>query len=115
MHLSARSNPHPGLDYLVEFSLTLAGHTRITLRYVPDKHVLETQEIESCAEMLHRESSAGLEPLAHHLIEAVNNAVVPRWVQVEIVQTGPLTRRVVMEDRQPKWDNAFLFSRMQKL
>lgn len=115
MHLSAHTNPHPTLDYIVEFTLTLAEHTQINLRYVPDKHVLEASEILDCAETLHRQSGS-LEPLAHLLIEEINNAIIPRWVRVEIIQASPaLTQRVVMEDRQPKWDNAFLISRMQKL
>ncbi len=57
------------------------------------------------------------EELALAIIEDINNEVVPRWVQVQIEtrtdtpQPNASAYRVLIEDRQPNWDNPQITAR----
>ena len=59
-------------------------------------------------------SIKALEDLEKELIEYdLNNELIPRWVQVTVLGTSAdMAHRVTLEDRQPRWDNAALLSRM---
>ncbi|MCH8835488.1 MAG: hypothetical protein IH925_06035, partial [Proteobacteria bacterium] len=53
------------------------------------------------------------------ILDDINNEVVARWVQVALsVPNGALpgvgNHGVMLEDRQPKWDNAALLSRLRR-
>jgi hypothetical protein len=41
--------------------------------------------------------------------------LVPRWAEVTVERVLPTPHRVVVEDRQPNWDNPHLFARMRPL
>ncbi len=115
--LSTASNPTTALDYLNH----LEGHTRganayIVLRYVPDKLTLPPASFTRYLNALDTYSTKTLEQLAVAILEDVNNELVPRWAQ--IVATRDLGEdaghRILIEDRQPKWDNPALLARMER-
>jgi len=39
---------------------------------------------------------------------------VPRWVQIVAARTGGTDHQVIIEDRQPKWDNPALLARLER-
>ena len=109
------------LDYMVSLGGELAGAAdgaplAVTLRYVPDRLTLDPA---SFARYLAAVGDAGLgsvEAVGVAVLEDVNNEVVPRWIQVAVAAggnagAGPVG--VLLEDRQPKWDNPALLSRLR--
>ena len=89
----------------------------VGLSYVPDKVVLDAAAFGRYLEALTRGGWTSLEPLAVAVLDDVNNEAVPRWVQVVVsgpdaLHPGVEKHSVVVEDRQPRWDNAPLLSRL---
>lgn len=122
--LTTRSNPNLRTDYVV----TLAGRidlpeppgaADLVIRYVPDKWILDTLAFRRYLGALAQESWTALEDIAAVALDDVNNEVVARWVQVVASQTDgdeAATNRheVLIEDRQPGWDNPALLSRLHR-
>lgn len=119
--LDAKPNPDKTLDYIV----TLEGHLpnsrgssrQVVLRYVPDRDVLDARSLGSYLEALSGDDWENPEDLAVTVISDVNNEVVARWVQVavrvpELYHHAVETHSVVIEDRQPGWDNKALLGRL---
>ncbi len=116
--LETRANPQTALDYLVAIDATAASPGRtIHLRYVPDKLLLRPDSFGTYLTMLTGSSDTPPEEHAITIIEDINNEVVPRWVQVQVRSTPEDRRaavngyRVVVEDRQPNWDNPNIIPR----
>ena len=123
-HLVSTANPDKALDYIV----TLEGHLpnthshsrHITLRYVPDRDVLDAKSFGNYLEALSQDTWDLPEDLAVTILTDVNNEVVARWVQVslsvpELQHHAVQTHAVVIEDRQPGWDNAGLLGRLERI
>lgn len=113
--LKVAANPGTALDYLNVLRAEAPGaEALVTLRYVPDKLTLESQTFADYLTAFESYSDKALEELAIAILEDINNEVVPRWVQVTAVRThGDTTHRVLVEDRQPKWDNPALLARLE--
>jgi 7-cyano-7-deazaguanine reductase len=104
-------NPDVRHDYLVEFAPVLADATRLLIRFVPDRDVLAP---DCLAAYLAAFGADWLEALALTMVEDLANQLVPRWVEVQAERMTPL-HRVVVEDRQPAWDNSDLLQRIRAL
>ena len=122
--LECTSNPDGGLDYMVNITghIDKEGSTRtnVLLRYVPDKLVLDAGSFGVYLDMLGETGWKVAEDLAVTIISDVNNELVPRWVQVsvsapDLAHPAVDTHGVVLEDRQPKWDNPALLSRLKHI
>jgi len=115
--LETRPNPQTSLDYLIAIDAPAAPERAIQLRYVPDKLLLLPDAFETYLAALMASGETPVEEMALAIIEDINNEVVPRWVQVQIENgvNGPdptsSTYRVVIEDRQPNWDNPQIIAR----
>lgn len=123
--LTSSPNPDKRLDYII----TLVGHLPntqgqsrrlITLRYVPDRDVLNAKSFGTYLEALSDMPWPTPEDLAVTVISDVNNEVVARWVQValsvpELHHHAVDTHAVVLEDRQPGWDNHNLLNRLERI
>ena len=53
------------------------------------------------------------------ILDDINNEVVARWVQITVSSPDPTDSAlefhgIVLEDRQPKWDNPALLSRLKR-
>ncbi len=64
-------------------------------------------------------SAASREDLAVMILDDINNEVVARWVQITVSSPDPTDSAlefhgIVLEDRQPKWDNPALLSRLKR-
>lgn len=119
--LKSRANPRNDLDYIVTHAgaLGTAGG-RIALRYVPDKLLVEAQSLATLFASLARDGAAAPEAAALAILDEMNNEIVPRWVQIAVSADvdggdGLPAQTVIVEDRQPNWDNPGLLSRLPPL
>lgn len=115
--IETQPNPNPALDYLCHLDGRLgeAATISISLRYVPGKLVMDTEALGIYLCNVDLEENQSLEALAALILDDLNNELVPRWIQVILIADDRgLDRghRVLLEDRQPKWDNPTLLSRI---
>lgn len=118
--LVTRANPDPRADLLVELDMSLSpraanGPVSVTIRYVPDRWLVDPDALAAYAAAFEAGPWSGLEPLALAVRDDLNNEAVPRWLQV--AACGPSasgsSQRVLVEDRQPRWDNPALLARLK--
>lgn len=122
--LTADRNPGARLDYVVALEGGIPGDAAVGprtvgLRYVPDKLVLQPAAFGRYLDALAAQTWGSLEDLAVTILDDVNNEVVPRWVQATVSlpdtrHAGVESHGVILEDRQPKWDNPALLSRLRR-
>lgn len=109
-------NPNAGIDYLCALSAHAQDdRATIHIRYVPDKLLLPSGSFGLYLHELHLDMAISLEELALIVLDDINNEVVPRWVQIRVdADDKSLDRghRTLVEDRQPRWDNKALLSRV---
>lgn len=119
--LVIRDNPRTDRDYIVSVHKVLtrqqeadaAAEITCQIRYVPDRHICDTSQLEEYFILLAREAFDGAEELANAIADDFCNEVIPRWLSVGVTwspgeaQSGPLAS-VHVEDRQPHWDNPSL-------
>lgn len=119
--IATTPNPIPQTDYLCHLSgkLTSSGGQTISvdLRYVPDKWILLPSALSDYLHSLNPPDKEALELTAQVVLDDLNNQLVARWLQ--IVLTGPresgadiTAHRILLEDRQPQWDNPALLHRI---
>ena len=118
--LASRANPNLALDYvvLIDSSARVLDY-RLRLRYVPDKLILDPTSFDQYLSALAGHQLTEPEEIALTVLDDINNQVVPRWVQVTLRQgqaSGPDAASalycMLVEDRQPNWDNPELLSRL---
>jgi hypothetical protein len=117
--LKSRNNPRPGLDYVVALDGTMQTGRHVKLRYVPDKLLIESSSFIAYLMTLAPVDTMAPETLALAILDDVNNEIVPRWVQIAVVIAGDgagmPAQAVVVEDRQPNWDNPGILGNMPSL
>ncbi|MEQ8601958.1 MAG: hypothetical protein RIB45_01470 [Marivibrio sp.] len=106
-------NPQPRIDYLVRLEGEAAGGAAlVTLMFVPDKRIVQADGFSAYLGRLSdfgAETQSLPERLALRILADLNDELVPRWVQ--IIVTISAGHQVLVEDRQPKWDNKSLLVR----
>ncbi len=107
--LSPDANPDQAIDYLVSFRGVLPAATTITVCYVPDKLILGEAAFDAYLAALGDQHWHSPEALAVATLGDFNNELVPRWVGVIVERER---HEVVVEDRQPRWNNAALLARL---
>jgi 7-cyano-7-deazaguanine reductase len=123
-HLTGDPNPDTRLDYLVEIkgSIAVPGSPKVqatvVLRYVPDKLVIKPETFGQYLRMVEAFNLPTLEALASVILEDLNNELVARWLQVTVtspsVHAGVQSHAVMLEDRQPSWENVALMARIRR-
>ena len=119
--IATTPNPIPQTDYLCHLSGKLTSSTGqsilLDLRYVPDKWILLPAALADYLHALNTPAQEALELTAQLLLDDLNNQLVARWLQ--IVLQGPpepatdiTAHRILLEDRQPQWDNPALLHRI---
>ncbi len=119
--LLTRSNPSGRLDYVITLDGHVAGtglQASVRIRYVPDKLVLEPASLGAYLDALGAMAWESLEQAAAAVLDDFNNELVARWVQVAVSTPGAPApgidnHGVMLEDRQPRWDNPALLSRLR--
>ncbi len=116
-HLAVSPNPDPAKEYVATLEGRMsAGEIDVALRYVPDRDILDPASFAAYLDVLGGMAWDSLEKTAVTIIDDVNNEVVPRWARVvlSIKEDGAVGgHSVLLEDRQPKWDNPALISRLK--
>lgn len=123
-NLDTRANPGQRLDYISELEgqvsqSGLAGPVQVAIRYVPDRLIVEPGSFGRYLGALGGVTWQSLEELGVTVLEDLNNETVARWVQVTVtgaseLHSGIHGHTVLLEDRQPKWDNQALLSRLRR-
>ena len=121
-HLKTRPNPDTRLDYVAGLQGTvqafrLGPATRVAIHYVPDRAIVEPAAFGRYLETLAAAEWGSLEALATAILGDFANELVARWTRVVVTSPegsyrGVGAHRVMIEDRQPGWDNAALLSRL---
>lgn len=115
--LAAELAPKSKMDYLVTLkSETDSSKTQIQLCYVPDKYVLNRISFEHYLSTLNQTNWQNLETLALEILDDINNEVVPRWAQIVLNSANDKSsngHRVLVEDRQPNWENVSLLRHLK--
>ena len=115
--LPTRQNEHTSLDFVVsvEFSLPLpiAREGRLMVRYVPDRLLLATEDLAPWLTRIEAAEAQEIEQSAVMVLDDLNSELVPRWIQV-LVRTHE-EGEVLVEDRQPDWNNASLLAGLKPL
>ena len=122
--LTTERNPDSKLDYVVAINGVIATKiedqgSNVKLRYVPDRTILAPSAFGRYLEALGGIEWLSLEETAAAVLNDVNNELIARWVQVSVSAPGKLhpgieSHEVLLEDRQPNWDNAGLLSRLKQ-
>lgn len=90
----------------------------ILLRYVPSRDVLIPESFATYLNTLATMDWKSNEALAAAIRDDTMDVLIARWVQVILTAEGepgePVHRhRVILEDREPKWDNPKLLARLE--
>jgi len=105
-----------GLDGRIPASDNL-GATTVILRYVPDRLTLEPASFDAYLGTMGEMEWKSLEEIAVTFLNDFSNELIPRWAQVNVRSSSSALQHmgelsVTVEDRQPKWENADLLSRL---
>ncbi len=113
-------NPDARLDYVASIEGVLHvpdGNVEadVMLRYIPDRSILEPSSFSNYLEAIGAMSWGSLEQAAVTILNDISNQLVARWTQVSVSETkaGAVVHTVLVEDRQPKWNNQELLSRLK--
>jgi len=113
---------HPLPAGRVEFLCSLEGHlpaldATAALTYIPYKNVLSAEDFTAYLKDLPapEDRATAMEALAAIILDDLNNELVPRWLQLVLTRynTDGTVQRVLVEDKQPRWDNKTLLRRAQ--
>ncbi len=118
--LETAPNPEHSLDYItgLEGSLLIfpkAGPTALAIRYVPDRLIINPPAFGEYLVGLSGLSWQTLEELATTVLGDLSNQLVARWIRVRVTAPnkaypGIDAHQVVVEDRQPGWNNPALLA-----
>ncbi len=122
--LETTENPDSRIDYAVTLSgrvgfAQIAGYATTELRYVPHNLILEPSSFTAYLKNMSAMDWKNLESLATTIMSDINNEVVGRWVQVKLTLPDadpdqPASHAVLLEDRQPGWDNPSLLATLRQ-
>ena len=119
--LRTTPNPDPGCDYMVRFEMETTpsfalGPLKFVTRYVPDKLLLNPSCLSDYLHALTQPEWPNLESAVLAMRDDLENEVIPRWIEIVVSpsDTNLEIRRhsVLVEDRQPQWDNPNLLARL---
>jgi len=110
-------NPNTTNDYLCRQTseIGMNNTVKINLCYVPSKLVISSQAFGQYLHSLDVATDMPLESLAHTILDDLNNELIPRWIQITLIaneQGLDRGHKILIEDRQPQWDNKNLLNRL---
>lgn len=117
--LDTRANPDGRIDYVTTLDDRIApdgpfGEMHVRVRYVPDRLILTPEGFRAYLDGVSALAWDSVEALAVTLLGDVNDEIVPRWLEVAVeTRSGDNAHSVMLEDRQPNWDNASILSRLE--
>ncbi len=114
-------NPGPGADYIVLFEIETTpsfslGPLKFVARYVPDKLLLDPACLADYLHALTQPEWPTLEAVALAMRDDFGNEVIPRWIEIVVSPSDTnleaARHSVLVEDRQPQWNNPNLLARL---
>ncbi len=119
--LTTSANPNRRHDYVVTLSAglrlpALAPAVSATLRYVPDKLVLQSTALAAYFAAIEEARWQTLEAVATAVLGDLNNELIPRWVHVHLAASGAdgdERHDIDIEDHQPNWINQGLMAHLR--
>lgn len=121
--LLPRGNPAGHTDYVVQIdsqvtASSLSAAISVTIRYIPDREVLDAPGLYDYWGMLGAADWPSFEDLAVTVLGDLSNVLVPRWIEIVLSTEaadveGGQGHRVVLQERQPKWHNEALLTRLR--
>lgn len=108
--------PDAKVEFLCRLDGTVAAvGASLRLSYIPYKSVLDGDGFAAYLKDLPApdEAASAMETTAAIILDDLNNELVPRWLQLVLTrerQDGTV-QRVLVEDKQPRWDNKALIGR----
>lgn len=121
--LETALNPAGQMDYLVSLGnrVSWIAHSSIVavrLRYVPDRLIVKPGALQTYLASLAGDAWDSLEAFAATVLEDASNELVPRWLQLSASEVTGLPEAceghlVLLEDRQPRWDNPALLAQIR--
>jgi 7-cyano-7-deazaguanine reductase len=112
--LETNDNFDARIDYIVTLSDAVNESYKVDIRYIPDRTILKPEALKAYLDDVGALEWLHLESLGLAILSDLNNELVPRWVQVVVSATSAtMKQRVALEDRQPRWDNLALLSRIK--
>ena len=119
--LAPTSNPDRNIDFVSSLSgrlSALGGSIDVALRYVPDALTVSPAAFAAYLRALEGGDWPSHENLATTILQDVSNELVPRWVQV-VTRRGAADdvseHKILVEDRQPQWNNAALLAHLHSI
>lgn len=119
--LAPASNPDRNIDFVSSLSGRLAalgGSIDVALRYVPDALTVSPTAFAAYLRALEGGDWPSHENLATTILQDVSNELVPRWVQIVTRRGGAdgvPEHKILVEDRQPQWNNAALLAHLHAI
>jgi hypothetical protein len=119
--LAPASNPDRNIDFVSSLSGRLAalgGSIDVALRYVPDALTVSPAAFAAYLRALEGGDWPSHENLATTILQDVSNELVPRWVQIVTRRDGAdgvPEHKILVEDRQPQWNNAALLAHLHSI
>ncbi len=118
--LRTARNPNRAFDYVVSLQGklgvgALGGEVMLGLRYVPDREIVLDPDMDDYLAAVSDQPWSSIEEFAAAVLADLNNQLVPRWVSVVVTlwrPRGSAEHTVIVEDRQPNWDNRALLARI---
>lgn len=119
--LTTSFNPDETLDYLTSIKGTLLNldnveSTLLNIQYVPDRLIIKPESFSNYLTALSDQTWKNLEELATTVLSDLSNQLIARWICVKATVAegsypGLGTHEVLIEDRQPEWNNPSLLLR----
>ncbi|MGB0671050.1 MAG: hypothetical protein ACPGNT_06100 [Rhodospirillales bacterium] len=120
--IRTRPNPEDRRDYVVALNNIRIGQLELRVLYVPDKLILDVDSLVDWVDALAATSWPDPETAAAAVRDDISNELVPKWQQIVLTRAshsrgGSLLpgHQVILEDRQPRWDNRNLLDRLNFL
>lgn len=112
--LTLEPNPDASHDYVTDIARTCGvdslGEVKLRVRYVPDRHILAHGALDAYLPVLAATAPVSLEQLTLTFVEDLSDALIPRWI--EVITAGKNGHTVIVDDRQPGWNNERLLDRL---
>lgn len=119
--LAPAPNPDRNIDFVSSLSgrlTALGGSIDVALRYVPDALTVSPAAFTAYLRALEGGDWPSHENLATTILQDVSNELVPRWVQI-VTRRGAADdvseHKILVEDRQPQWNNAALLAHLHSI
>ena len=119
--LSGTANSYRNKIHVISLVQEIIVNDQVFLfgvRYVPDKILLAQEGVCDYLTQTLGMEARGIEQLTHDILEDVMDHIIPKWIEVTLKQKQNKAGQevvVIMEDRQPGWENEPLLKRLPAL